>query len=88
MDLAVHVIADGGWPVPDEMAEAFVRLHEKDLLSSAVADALKSATGFRNIAVHEYRSLDWSIVHDIAANHLDDFRKFILELKDTGVLPL
>jgi len=32
--------------------------------------------GFRNIAVHAYRTIDWNIVFDIIQNRLTDFREF------------
>lgn len=88
VDIAVHVIADRGLRTPDGMAEAFDLLKEQGLISSPIAESLKAATGFRNIAVHEYKKLDWNIVYGIASNHLDDFRRFVEELKDRRVLRL
>jgi len=32
--------------------------------------------GFRNIAVHSYQAIDWSIVFQISRHHLDDFKQF------------
>ena len=32
--------------------------------------------GFRNILIHEYARVDIAKVHDILANHLDDFDAF------------
>jgi uncharacterized protein YutE (UPF0331/DUF86 family) len=37
---------------------------------------LKGAVGFRNIAVHNYRTIDWQIVFSIIHEHLDDFRQY------------
>lgn len=37
---------------------------------------MRAAVGFRNIAVHSYREIDWHIVHEIWWQHLDDFRQF------------
>lgn len=37
---------------------------------------LKKAVGFRNIAVHNYHKIDWTIVHNIAHTHLADFTEF------------
>lgn len=41
-----------------------------------LATRLRRAVGFRNIAVHNYRAVDWGIVHSIATMHLDDFTEF------------
>ncbi|CBK40931.1 conserved protein of unknown function (fragment) [Nitrospira defluvii] len=32
--------------------------------------------GFRNIAVHSYQAIDWSIVFQISRHHLYDFKQF------------
>ncbi|GAB1482760.1 hypothetical protein MASR2M78_15760 [Treponema sp.] len=41
-----------------------------------LAERLSKAAGFRNIAVHEYASIDWNIVYAIVTTRLDDFRDF------------
>jgi len=41
-----------------------------------LAQRLKKAVGFRNIAVHSYQAIDWSIVFQISRHHLDDFKQF------------
>lgn len=37
---------------------------------------MKAAVGFRNIAVHNYRAIDWVIVFAITHQGLDDFKNF------------
>lgn len=32
--------------------------------------------GFRNIAVHDYQTLDLAILEAILKNHMEDFKKF------------
>jgi uncharacterized protein YutE (UPF0331/DUF86 family) len=76
VDIAAHLIADSDRPSPDTMAGAFDHLHEMGILSAALADRLKGAVGFRNVAIHAYRDIDWDIVHTITHEHLDDFRQF------------
>lgn len=55
------------------MAEGFDRLYAMEVLSEGLTRRLKGAVGFRNVAVHAYRSIDWTIVHTIAHERLDDF---------------
>jgi uncharacterized protein YutE (UPF0331/DUF86 family) len=48
-------------------------------LGEATAARMTKAVGFRNVAVHAYRALDWNIVHAIAVGHVGDFRDFMRE---------
>lgn len=64
------------------MTEGFDRLHEMGGLSEEVAGRPKGAVGFRNVAVHAYRSIDWQIVHSITHERLDDFQQFARSVPD------
>jgi len=46
------------------------------LLPTALAERLARSVGFRNIAVHAYERINWSIVFAIATEHMNDFREF------------
>ena len=76
VDIAAHIIAETDEPSPNTMAEGFDRLHDIGLLPAELSNTLKGAVGFRNVAIHAYRSIDWSIVHSITHDRLDDFRQF------------
>ena len=58
------------------MAEHFEILDHLQIISPALAQRLKKAVGFRNIAVHSYQAIDWSIVCQISRHHFDDFKQF------------
>jgi len=45
-------------------------------LPAELADRMKKAVGFRNISVHRYQNIDWSIVYSIVTERLDDFSAF------------
>ena len=49
------------------------------VLDAGLAQRLRGAVGFRNVAVHSYRAIDWQIVHTIVHRHPDDFGSFALE---------
>ena len=76
VDIATHIVADAETPPPDTMAASFDTLHRLKVLPAELAERLKSAVGFRNVAIHEYRSVDWKVVHAICHQHLSDFRRF------------
>lgn len=59
------------------MADSFVALHRLGVIDTSLRDRMKRAVGFRNILVHEYTSIDWSIVHDLSSHHLQDFQDFV-----------
>jgi uncharacterized protein YutE (UPF0331/DUF86 family) len=63
-------------PAPQTMGEAFERLAALDYLDADTADRLKKAVGFRNVAVHNYQTIDWQVVHEIRVRHLGDFHDF------------
>lgn len=77
VDCAMLVIMEKGWlPVPQTMAESFEVLARNQFIERELANRLKKATGFRNLAVHEYDKINWDIVFHILKNQLADFRVF------------
>ena len=79
IDIATSILADSP-AVPSTMAEAFLLLHRQGVLSEAVARKLAKSVGLRNIAVHEYTSLDWNVVYAVAHTHIEDFVEFGQEI--------
>lgn len=76
VDIGVHLIAGMEVPPPDTMGQTFDLLAQEGVLNIELASSLKKAVGFRNIAVHNYESINWSIVHSIVKYHLADFSEF------------
>jgi uncharacterized protein YutE (UPF0331/DUF86 family) len=76
VDLGAHLIADMDVPPPDTMGQTFDALAHAGAIPERLAQQLKKAVGFRNIAVHHYEEIDWTIVHRIALHHLSDFTEF------------
>ncbi len=85
VDIGLHTLSELCIQPPETMGEVFTLLSREKVIPAALAEHLKSAVGFRNIAVHEYEQIDWQIVHSILAKHLGDFHQFmrhILEFED------
>lgn len=76
VDVAAHVIASLDAPPPDTMAGAFDVLRDAGWLDPDLADRMEAAVGFRNVAVHSYRAIDWTIVYRICHEHLGEFQAF------------
>lgn len=80
IDVAAIVISDSDLPAPDTMGGAFDALAELGVIDGVLARQLKAAVGFRNIAVHSYRRIEWEIVHRLCQDNVEDFRKFAAEV--------
>ena len=76
VDIAAHIVADVDCEVPDTMSGCFDALQRHGSISPHLAEQMRRAVGFRNISVHAYQTLDWTIVYAIATERLDDFVHF------------
>src|SRR5947209_1814195 len=56
IDLANHVVAAESYGLPDSMAGAFDLLAERGVLGRDLAGRLRRMVGFRNIAIHDYKT--------------------------------
>ena len=80
IDLAMHIVRMRGLGLPKDSKSAFSLLAQAQEISVQRADSLKKMTGFCNIAVHDYRELDWLIVRSIIETHCDDIAVFASEM--------
>lgn len=76
VDIGAHLIAGMEVPPPDTMGQTFDLLAQAGVLNNELASRLRKAVGFRNIAVHNYESINWEIVYSIVKYHLADFSEF------------
>lgn len=76
VDLGAHLVSGLNQPPPNTMGEVFDRMAAAQLIDERLADRMKKSVGFRNMAVHNYETLDWAIVHAIATRHMSDFNEF------------
>ena len=76
VDIATHTLVTTDQPPPETMGQSFDRLASAGVISKSVAERMKAAVGFRNIAIHSYREIDWEIVFAIVTEHLNDFEDF------------
>lgn len=76
IDLAMHIISTQKLGVPKTSRDGFHILYEAGMIDKALANSLMNMVSFRNIAVHDYQSLELDILESIIENHLSDFKKF------------
>lgn len=76
IDMAMYVVRTRKLGIPQESRDAFVLLESAGLLDSVLASRLKLMVGFRNVAVHDYTSLNLEVVQAIVTQHLDEFLEF------------
>lgn len=80
IDLAMHIVSEKRLGLPKTSREAFDLLEQANLLQPALAKSLKAMVGFRNIAVHDYQSLNLNILQSIIEEHLSDFTSYTSEI--------
>ena len=73
LDMGQHLIRREKLGVPQGARDVFALLARGGWIDTALADGLKRMVGFRNIAVHDYQTLQLPITVSIIEKHLDEF---------------
>jgi uncharacterized protein YutE (UPF0331/DUF86 family) len=76
LDLANHLIAANRWELPRSARHAFQVLGRNGVVDRALLEVMVGVIGFRNIAVHDYATLNPAVVEAIAGRHLGDLETF------------
>ncbi|WP_089728081.1 type VII toxin-antitoxin system HepT family RNase toxin [Candidatus Thiosymbion oneisti] len=86
LDMGQHLIRRERLGVPQSARDVFALLAQGGWIDAELAGLLKRMVGFRNIAVHDYQSLQLPITVSIIRKHLDDFLTYsrILLLRDAS----
>lgn len=82
VDISAHIIAETEVSAPTSMSDTFVKLAEIQIIEDDLAKRMINAVGFRNLAIHSYEKINWEIVKSICKYHLDDFKKFAMEMDE------
>ncbi len=87
IDIANHIISDRGFRMPASYADIFAVLMENKIIDERLFKNIEKMVKFKNIIVHQYESIDPSIVVSILYKNLDDFegyKKAILKYLSEG----
>ncbi|WP_214893914.1 DUF86 domain-containing protein [Exiguobacterium sp. H66] len=85
IDISMHLVRKRKLGLPKSSRDGFQLLKEAKLIDASLATSLMNMVGFRNIAVHDYQSLNLDILQAILDQHLNDFLKFtriVIQLED------
>jgi uncharacterized protein YutE (UPF0331/DUF86 family) len=80
VDIGSHIISETEEPAPATMGDVFTTLTKLGAITPATGEVMRKAVGFRNIAVHNYDTINWEIVFAICQKSLPDFRRFVEEV--------
>ncbi|ABK43592.1 protein of unknown function DUF86 [Magnetococcus marinus MC-1] len=89
LDAGQHLIRRERLGIPQGARHVFELLAQAGWITTQLADSLKRMVGFRNIAVHDYQTLQLPITVAIITQHLDEllvFTQTILK-HHTGAAP-
>lgn len=86
LDMGQHLIRRERLGIPQSARDVFALLARAGWIPPALAEALKRMVGFRNIAVHDYETLQLPITVRIIEIHLDEFLDYSSALlrRDAG----
>ena len=76
IDLATHVVASEGLGIPDTIRGNFVLLENAKIITKTLSKKMQLMVGFRNIAIHDYQTLDVDILKAILSKNLKDLEQF------------
>ena len=73
LDMGHHIIRRESLGLPQSSRDVFDLLATAHWIEPQLAQSMKHMVGFRNIAVHEYQTLQLPITVNIIERHLDEF---------------
>lgn len=76
VDLANMLIRKRRLGFPSDTRDSFALLERGGLIAPDLSERLQKMVGFRNVAVHEYRTLKMPIVESIIVKDLDELLTF------------
>ncbi len=74
--LATHIVASEGLGLSDTIKDNFKFLKKAGIINEELTLRMESMVGFRNIAIHDYQTIDRDILKSILSNNLKDLEDF------------
>ncbi len=80
IDMGQYLIRRDKLGVPQSSRDVFSLLAIAGKIDTTTAESMKRMVGFRNIAVHDYQTLQITIAIDVIEHHLEDFKRYAQKL--------
>lgn len=80
IDIATHIIRKKKLGVPQTSKDSFQILEDNLIITKELSSRLQGMVGFRNIAVHDYQSLNLTIVERVVEDYIYDGLKLCKEI--------
>lgn len=77
IDIAMHLVSEQKLGVPQSSRDAFTFLQQHQIIEENLSVQMKAMVGFRNIAIHDYQTIQVPILKSILQHHLSDFEQYI-----------
>ena len=76
IDMGNRLLKINNLGLPQSNRDTFVKLEKDKIISISLSKKMQAMAGFRNIAVHDYSSVNIEVVANIVKNNLQDFVDF------------
>ncbi len=76
IDLANFIVKKRKLGIPQNSRDSFDLLLQAGLIKGSICTNMKHMVGFRNLAVHEYQSLNLDVIESIIDHRLEDFEEY------------
>jgi uncharacterized protein YutE (UPF0331/DUF86 family) len=76
LDMGHIYIRENKLGIPQSSRNVFELLAKNNVILGELSEKLKKMVGFRNIAVHDYQSIQLPILLDVIKMHLNDLLEF------------
>ncbi len=81
VDVGNHILASLHINQIKDYTDIIDKLGENKIITNDFAKQIRGMSGLWNIIVHEYTAVKIDKVLDVLQNHLDDFNRFITQVK-------
>lgn len=76
IDMGNHLLKTKNLGLPQSNRDTFVKLEKNKIINIELSKKMQAMAGFRNIAVHDYSSVNIEVVANIVKNNLQDIVDF------------
>lgn len=80
IDIAMYIVSTRKLGIPQTKKESFKKLEENNIISKDVSKNMQNMTGFRNIAIHDYKEIDEEILKEVIEKHLNELLEFARQM--------